>query len=77
MARKDDIFNSFLKHEIVTDKYGITHEDLPENLKEGLNSKNTIVKTIALIVDDTESINPSSDKALYSKISQFLNEASI
>lgn len=77
MARKDEIFNSFLKHEIITNKYGVTQEDLPQNLNEGLNSKNTVVKTIALIVDDTESINPSSDKALYSKITQFLNETSI
>jgi len=77
MARKDEIYISFLKHELITEKYGLKEEELPCNLREGLESKNTIVKTLALIVDDTESLNPSSDKSLYSKITQFLNEASI
>lgn len=77
MARKDEIYNSFLKHELIVEKYDLKKEDLPKNLREGLKSKNTIVKTLALIVDETESITPSSDKSLYSKITQFLNETSI
>jgi hypothetical protein len=77
MARKDTIFTSFLKHELITEKHGLIKDVLPKNLDDGLKSENTIVKTIALIVADTESINPSSDKALYSKITQFLNEATI
>ena len=77
MARKDEIYNSFLNHELIKEKYEIRKEDLPKSLREGLNSKNTIIKGLALIVEDTESQNPSSDKSLYSKITQFLNEASI
>lgn len=77
MARKDEIYNSFLNHELIKEKYEIRKEDLPKSLREGLNSKNIIIKALALIVEDTESQNPSSDKSLYSKITQFLNEASI
>lgn len=77
MARKDDIFISFIKHELISEKYNISENDLPHNLKEGLNSKHTIIKAIALIVENTESINPSSEKGLYGQITQFLNEATI
>lgn len=77
MARKDDIFVSFIKHELISEKYNISENDLPHNLKEGLNSKHTIIKAIALIVENTESLNPSSEKALYGQITQFLNEATI
>ena len=77
MARKDDIFVSFIKHELISELNGISKENLPQNLKEGLKSEHTIIKTIALIVENTEGINPSSDKALYSQITQFLNEAII
>jgi hypothetical protein len=75
MARKDDIFISFIKHEIINEKYELKETDLPHNLKEGLKSEHTIIKAIALIVDNTESINPSTEKALYGQITQFLNEA--
>ena len=77
MARKDEIYNSFLNHELIKEKYGINKEALPKNLKEGLNSKYAIIKALALIVEDIESHNPSSDKSLYSKITQFLNKESI
>jgi hypothetical protein len=77
MARKDDIFISFIKHEIISEKYELKETDLPHNLKEGLKSEHTIIKAIALIVENTESINPSSEKALYGQITQFLNEATI
>ena len=77
MARKDDIFISFIKHELITEKYNLSDEDLPQTLQQGLNSEHTIIKAIALIVESTEGINPMSDKALYGQITQFLNEATI
>ena len=77
MARKDEIYISFLKHELIAEKYDVKKEELPKSIREGLKSKNAIVKVLALIVDDTESLHPSSDKSLYSKITQFLNEESI
>ncbi len=75
MARKDDIFLSFINHELIEKEYKVANFDLPQNLQEGLNSKHTIIKTIALIVQDTEAQNSSSDKALYTSITQFLNVA--
>jgi hypothetical protein len=77
MARKDDIFMSFIKHELINEKYELTETDLPHNLKEGLKSEHTIIKAVALIVENTEGVNPLSDKALYAQITQFLNEAAI
>lgn len=75
MARKDDIFASFITHDLVTEKYNIESSELPQNLNEGLRSNHSIIKAIALIVSNTESINPSSSKALYSQLTQFLNES--
>lgn len=77
MARKDDIFISFIKHELITEQYDLTETDLPHNLKDGLKSEHTIMKAIALIVENTEGVNPLSDKALYAQITQFLNEAAV
>ena len=77
MARKDDIFISFIKHELISEQYDLSEVDLPQSLKDGLKSDHTIIKAIALIVENTEGINPMSDKALYGQITQFLNEATI
>ncbi|WP_026977596.1 hypothetical protein [Flavobacterium tegetincola] len=75
MARKDEIFNSFIKHELIADKYSLTVDQIPTSLKEGLKSNHTIIKTIALIVENSEGISPTSDRALYTMITQFLSEA--
>ncbi|MAB47206.1 hypothetical protein [Pontimicrobium sp. IMCC45349] len=77
MARKDDILKSFLEHEIISEKYGINKDDIPDKLQEGLNSEHAIIKAISLIVENTEGFNTVSDKALYSQITQFLNESAI
>tara|TARA_R110000744_G_scaffold305286_2_gene413572 strand:+ start:1900 stop:2133 length:234 start_codon:yes stop_codon:yes gene_type:complete len=77
MARKDDVFKSFLEHELISEKYEIPKEDLPNKLSDGLNSKHVVIKAIALIVENTEALNPISDKAMYGKITQFLNESAI
>jgi hypothetical protein len=77
MARKDEIFMSFINHELINEKYELSKTDLPHNLKDGLKSEHTIIKAIALVVENTEGLNPLSDKALYGQITQFLNEATI
>ena len=77
MARKDDIFISFIKDKLISEKYDLNESDLPHSLKDGLKSEHTIIKAIALIVENTEGVNPLSDKALYGQITQFLNEATI
>ena len=75
MARKDDIFDSFIKHELITDKYKLTIDQIPTSLKDGLKSNHTIIKTIALIVENSEGNNATSDRGLYTMITQFLSEA--
>lgn len=77
MARKDDIFISFIKDKLISEKYDLNESDLPHSLKDGLKSEYTIIKAIALIVENTEGVNPLSDKSLYGQITQFLNEATI
>ena len=74
MARKDEILNSFLKHELLTSKYEVKKSQLPTTVREALNSDIPILKAIALVVDGLES-QQITDAALRNQITQFLNEA--
>jgi hypothetical protein len=74
MARQDEIFKSFLKHEILRDKYGVTEAVIPNNLQEGLRSEIVIIKTIAYIVDSVQKPIPTTDKSLREEIIQYLNQ---
>jgi hypothetical protein len=75
MARKDEILGSFLKHEMLKEKYELKKSDIPPTVREALNSDKAIVKAIALIVDGLESPTQITDAALRNQITQFLNEA--
>jgi hypothetical protein len=75
MARKDDIFQSFLTHELLLGKYELKIEKLPKTVREALNSENTIVKAIALIVEGLDGTTPVTDSVLRNQVTQFLNEA--
>lgn len=75
MARKDDILNSFLKHELLTSKYEVEKSELPTTVREALTSRIPIIKAIALVVEALESPTPMSDTALQNQLTQFLNEA--
>ena len=75
MARKDDILRSFLNHEILENKYEMKKEELPNTVREALNSGKPIVKAIALIVEGLEGSSPVTDSVLRNQVTQFLNEA--
>ena len=75
MAKKDEILHSFLKHEMLTKKYGLKKSEIPSTVREGLKSDSPIVKAISLIVDGLEAQTPITDAALRNQILQFLNEA--
>ncbi len=78
MARKDDIFFSFLNHELLREKYSIEPSDIPKDLEEGFKSPDPIIKAIAIIVYNTEVIKPPvTDNKLYALLSQYLNESAI
>jgi len=75
MARKDDIFKSFLNNELLERKYNIQKKDLPNTVYEGLHSDKPIVKAIALIVDGLERTPPVTENELRTSILQYLNTA--
>ena len=75
MARKDDILRSFLKHELLKDKYGLKKEELPSTVREAINSDKTIIKAIALIVEGLDGTSHVTDSVLRNQVTQFLNEA--
>ncbi|MCZ4409094.1 hypothetical protein O3Q51_09755 [Cryomorphaceae bacterium 1068] len=75
MARKDNIFKSFLEHELIYTKYNLQDTELPNTVREALNSDTPIVKAIALIVDSLEKSPSSTDNELRNIILQYLNTA--
>jgi hypothetical protein len=77
MARKDDILQSFLGHDILKNKYQLDLSKLPDTVREALKSPIPIVKSIALIVEGLESQPAITDKALHLQITQYLNDAAI
>jgi hypothetical protein len=74
MARKDDILKSFLSHELLSSKYEIKVDEIPNTVREALNSDKPIIKAIALIVDNLEKNQPVTDVALNTLIRQFLQD---
>ena len=75
MARKDTILQSFLGHELLKSKYDLDESKLPSNVRDALNSEDSIVKAIALIVEGLDSTSPVTDSVLRNQVIQFLNEA--
>ena len=75
MARKDDILQSFLNHELLTSNYDLKDSDIPSTVREALNSQNPIIKAIALIVEGLEGTPQVADNKLREQIIQFLNTA--
>lgn len=77
MARKDEILNNFLLHDLIAQRYEVSSVDLPTTIREALNSDTPIIKAIALIVDGLESSPPVTDAVLRNQIIQFLNESAL
>jgi len=77
MARKDDILQSVLKHEILKDKYQLSENEIPESVKSALKSSEPIIKCIALIIDNLENTTPTTDPVLRNIITQYLNESAL
>ena len=77
MARKDEIFASFLKHELLSSKYNLQQAEMLTTVRAGLSSDKTIIKAIALIVEGLDGCSPLTDAALRSQIIQFLNNEAI
>jgi len=75
MARKDEIFKSFLEHDLLCEKYELNSSELPSTIRAGLESSVSIIKAIALIVDGLEGPQPVTDTALRNSVTQYLNEA--
>lgn len=77
MARKDEIFKTFLQHEILQEKYELSAKELPNTIREGLTSDSPIIKAIAVIVDNLENTTPTTDKVLHNTITQLLNSSAL
>lgn len=75
MARKDVILRSFLNHKLLENKYKLKKEELPNTVRESLNSEKPIVKAIALIVEGLDGTSPVTDSVLRNQVTQFLNAA--
>ena len=75
MARKDEIFKSFINHDLLESKYGLNINEIPTTVREALNCDKPIIKAIALIVEGLDGTNPVTDTTLRNQILQYLNGA--
>ena len=75
MARKDEIFKTFLTHDLLKEKYGLAEKDLPDTVGKGLQSDTPIIKSIALIVQNSEAPNVANDSTLRNIVTTYLNTA--
>lgn len=75
MARKDNILKSFLTHELLEKKYKLRLDELPQTVREALNSDIPIVKALALIIEGLEKSPAATDNELRNSVLQFLNTA--
>lgn len=71
---KNKIFNKFISHELIKDKYQLEERDIPNNITSALVSEIPIVRTIAILVDEFENNQGINDVALYNKINIYLNQ---
>ena len=74
MARKDDLLQKFLEHEIISEKYKIAKEDLPLTVRQAENSEKPIIRVIALYINGLED-KKLSEKQLREQILRYLNQA--
>jgi hypothetical protein len=77
MARKDNIFKSFLEHDLIQKKYHLSQGKLPDSVRDGLKSELPIVKSLALIVESLENVTPITDKELHRTITLLLNSIAL
>jgi len=77
MARKEEIFQSFLNNCILKDKYELGKHDLDITLAQALNSKVPIIRSIAIIVDSMEKTRRESDSSIRNTITHYLNTAAL
>lgn len=77
MARKDDLIKSFLGHQMLRDKYGITEEEMNYSHSTALDSNKPVIRSIAIVIGQVESSASISDGKLYEMIAQYLNTSAL
>lgn len=76
MAKKDEIFKSFVTHELLKEKYGITSNTIPSTVREAKNSDIPIIKIFGEIVDSIDSnldADKKTDQQTYDLLTRYLS----
>ena len=77
MARKDNILQTFLSHELFELEYSISEQDKQLSVREALQSDKPIVKALAIIIDGLEKQPPETDNTLRKQVLQYLNDTAV
>lgn len=72
MAKYDEIYQSFLEHDIFTDKYELDINELPKKVI-GMPTNIKIIDTLRLLVDKVERDKGKTNKEIISIITKSLN----
>ena len=73
----NELLQNYLSHEIIEGKYNVKKKEKPDNIKDALKSEQTIVSTIATIINIIQNEPAISEKQLATKISQHLNNSNL
>jgi hypothetical protein len=76
MAKKDGIFKSFMKHELLKGKYAIDNNNIPDTVKDAKNSNIPIIKIIGELVESIESnvdADRKTDAQTYDLLTRYLS----
>jgi hypothetical protein len=73
----NELLQNYLSHEIIESKYNVKKKEKPDNIKDALKSEQTIVSTIATIINIIQNEPAISEKQLATKISQHLNNSNL
>jgi|GEM_PF-4734670 len=77
MVKEDEILKSFMAHPILQEEYGLTTNDLPQTVEEGMRSNVPIVLAITNIVKGMQRRPVTSDNELQRQVFEILNKKAL
>lgn len=76
MAKKDEIFKSFMKHELLKSKYDIKNSNVPDTVKDAKNSNIPVIKIIGELIDSIDGnldADRKTDSQTYDLLTRYLS----
>jgi hypothetical protein len=77
MIKEDQLLKAFMAHPLLKDKYGISEDELPNNIETGMKSKHPIIVAITNIVKDIQKAPAATDADIQRQLFTILNRTAL